>query len=79
MAEYIESDRVEDNPFDISDIIGDEAFVAFKEAHPDIAEAIDIQYRDLYDVAKDLEQERNELKTKLEAYKEIIRILAEHE
>ena len=84
MAEYIKigkvsPDRVDDNPADISEIIGDEEFNAFKEEHPDIAEAIDIQYGDLYDDAKYLERERDELKAKLEAYKEIIRILAGHE
>ena len=73
------ADKVEDNPSDISEIIGDEEFNAFKEEHPDIAEAIDIQYGDLYDTAKDLERERDELKAKMEAYKEIIRIMAGHE
>lgn len=34
MAECIESDRVEDNPFDISDIIGDEAFDGFDSLIP---------------------------------------------
>lgn len=75
----VSADTVDDIPANISESIGYETFNVLKEHYPATAETIEDHYEALYDVAKNMERERGELKAKLEAYKEIIRIMAGHE